>query len=175
MAGGMKAQTLSAAEFEKLVPGESDYETVLKILGKPLWEYTYLAEKDTIPVQLPESYGPPSVRRRPRDRSKLEILRVMRYPGDDQREFYATVMRYGKLYYTIGPVPPDKRTPEAVEARYGTPVIRLDKTFHAHILRSVEVVTYEERGIGFLREGGKGDYTGKLRMAPKPKSKAKPQ
>lgn len=166
LAGTPAAVTPASADFDRLEPGKSTYQQVIKTLGKPQWEYTHLAQKGTMPVLLPEKYSFSPVKKPAVDRNSLEILRVLRYPGDEHREYYAAVMRGGKLYYTIGPVPPDERTPKRVQKRYGTPEAGGEDAVAADVFVSAEVHAYRARGIAFVRDGASKTYTAKVRLAP---------
>jgi hypothetical protein len=159
--------TPTVANFEKLVPGESDYQAIVSVLGRPSWLFDYPAEKDVMPLQPAatdtSALAVPSI-----DASKLETLRVLEYSGKWPRRAHFAVLRQGTLFYTIGPVPDDERKPESVEARYGKTKVETDRTLTATGVETVHVVWYRKRGIGFLRGADSDEYTAKIRFAPMP-------
>lgn len=150
-------KTPAAADFERLTPGKSSRAEVIRTLGKPVGEYNVYAGKGVVPVQLPKGtkrYGPRGEAR--------ELLRVLQYPGDEHREFYAAVLQNDILYYTFAPVPSNERRPEALRERYGKPRVFLNRAFHGDVLRTVEIFAYEEFGLAFINERGKDYFSAKV-------------
>lgn len=174
------------ARWEQLTPGESTRQQVIEALGEPQREWNVATADGFIPVRL--------LPRQERDEISRELgrriapehtvwLRVLRYLGDERREFYAAVLKDGILHYTIEPTLPSERDLERLKQRYGEPTIErspevvlrtksLTPPYEDHLVQVNVVSTawYPEQGLGFI--SGPADradiegFTGKVRLEP---------
>ena len=184
--GGLTSAAPSAswgrpeAAFSKLKPGKTRLARVRELLGSPRRAYDVFAEVGETPVHVPyldpsdtmargqdNPFTHPGDLKDPQKAThdegpELEMLYVLQYkvPGSP-RPFYV-VLRNDVVHYVIGPVGRRESSQEALRKRYGKPdLVYVEEGNYGDFSRSIEVYAYRKKGVAFLRELGRDEFTAK--------------